>query len=145
MILHGKHVLDAIQESYQKAVIEKSVFDGFMKSGLWPMNVAALARSRVRKSFVCEEFMPLEEVVQMTRHVALDFKRSGPTEPTKKSGFVDTTVGIEVSRAEVIQLLQSLEQKRREKQDARQLNLQVMLAKGQEVRQKNLDAPDSEI
>lgn len=73
--------------------------------------------------------MPLEEVMQMKEHLALDFRRSGPPEPAVKYVFVDTIVGTEVSRADVIQLLQSLEPKRREEQDEKQVTLQLRLAR----------------
>lgn len=58
-------------------------------------------------------------------------KRNGPPEPAVKSGFAYKTFGIEVSRADFILLLRYLEEKRREEEAEKQLNIEMRRARGE--------------
>lgn len=59
---------------------------------------------------LCQDLMPVQEVVKKIGVLTLDMKHYGPPEPAVKIIFVDTRFGIEVPRSDFILLLQSREE-----------------------------------
>lgn len=113
--LSGGEVWRAIVAGHAKAFTPNNIKSGFLKCGLWPLNINILVSDGVRASQATESTVSESEVLNEVRRLYLSFRRWGPPDPMPRSGFIDTTLGIELTRTDVYDVLKALELDRKER------------------------------
>lgn len=112
--MSGREVWDSICEGHDRSFTSKNIQSGFRRTGLWPLSLRAVIPNGVRRSITDGSLVSLKAVERKIDERALYFKRFGLPEPVIRSGFVDTTHGIELTRPEVLEMLRVLEMDRKE-------------------------------
>jgi len=112
--LSSYDVLCSITAGYNDSFTKSNICSGFAKCGLWPFDVEVLAGFGIRQGATDERVVSGEVLRDMTRSLALEYKRHGYGDANIKSGFIDTVLGIELTRKDVLDLLKALEADRKE-------------------------------
>lgn len=105
---------DAVQKGFTRAVTPDHARAGFAKSVLWPLDLSRVTDGRsIRRSHVDDSLYSIDSLIRAKNAVLLDVKRNALPEPLIKSGYIDTTQGIELTREDVFKVLSALEKDRR--------------------------------
>jgi len=112
--LTGYDAWEAIRTGFKDAFTSGNIVSGFRNTGFCPYDAGKLVSPRIRRGFYEESLATPQEFMQLKRKLVSEFKRFGLSDAVMKRGFVDTTVGIELTRFDVMNLVLGLELDRKE-------------------------------
>lgn len=115
-------ILLAIKYGYFRSFTNSSIKSGFKRSGLCPLSIKEVVNSSLRKSKYDETLVSPDSILILKNNYSKEILENGHFETEVKSGYVDSTFGIELTRDDVLQLAVGLENNRAIKSRQNELN-----------------------
>lgn len=100
---------------FDMATKREKIISSFRNSGLWPFDPQVMCCKGIRKCSMDALLVSMTRLNSAIRSYILSFKRHGPPEINAKGGYIDTSTGTELTRANVREKMRQLESERLQK------------------------------